>query len=673
MNKILSNIKTKILTLNSITTLQSPIGYESDDYTDVNLQTNYQNSLYITRALEIIQDAVASVDFNLYKIINTKGEYELVPTSELINLLYRPNPLQTKSEFWKLIIINYKLSGEAFIRIIKEEGKNKPAMLISLNPKDVEVRLTEQGEIKYKLSKPNGLQEELSSEDIVYFKNPNPNSQLRGFSILRPLYARIEAEIKATEYQANLFGKNGNPDGILNVKGGSDADMLGKIKQAFYNSFRGKNESNRVAVIGGDVTYTPLQTGNNTLDFIASKNNVRDEVFMALGVPKSLVTSDDVNRANSEAGLQQFMQFTISPMFKMILEVLNERFVIPNYGEEYFIQTQDLVLENKAQLLEEAKAGIDKWLTTNDIRQRYGYDPIDGGDVLNKMTGMQSFNNTEPQVLQNAFKTRQNLYTKLKHQEDFKAFRAKQLYKKATASPEFKVKFVKAINSVRDKGELLMKKEATKMFKEQMQRVLQKAEEVGINITTASDLFNYAKEKREVEKAVLPLYTTIAVQAGNVALTPIKIITSKGNSFVMNSVLYKQLEHRANLFSESVTDTTYEKISIIVADNLDKGVDEIKKGLKEYFIGISNTRAEAIARTESGYMTSLGTQMAYEESEVVEGKEWLSAGDNLVRDDHRDNEAEGVIGVKSAFQNGEHFPAENSINCRCALAPVVII
>lgn len=671
MNKILNNIKSKILTFSSVSYTSNPQGYEMDDITDSQLQNNYQNSLYISRALELIQDVVSTIDFNLFKIINTKGEYEEVKQSEIIDLLYKPNPIQTKSEFWRVLVVNYKLSGEAFIRIYRDEKTSQPTMLMNMSPKDVQVELTDEGIVKYKVYKQNGTEIELKAEEVIHIKNPNPNSQLRGFSILRPLMTRIEAEIKATEYQANLFGKNGNPDGILNIKGASadNADMLSKIKIAFYNSFRGKNEQNRVAVIGGDITYTPLQTGNNSLDFISSKNNVRDEVFMALGVPKSLVTSDDVNRANADAGLQQFMQFTISPMFKMILEVLNERFIIPNYGEQYFLNTQKLVTEDKAELLKEAQAGVNKWLTLNEVRERYGYDPLEGGDILN------TFNQfVEPSlpVLQNAFKIRKNLYNKLHYTEKFKQFRAKESYKKATSSPEFKLKFSNAINSVRDKGEALMQKEAKKFFNQQLKRVLAKADELGDNITTANDLFNHAKEKKETQKAVLPVYTTISVQAGNIALLPLKMISNKANNFVMTSVLYKQLEQRANLFSESVTDTTYEKISTIVADNLQNGVQEVKTALREMFVGMSSVRAEAIARTESGYMTSLGSQMAYEESEVVEGKEWLTTQDERVREEHVHLDGE-IVGKNEAFSNGERFPADQSINCRCALAPVVLI
>lgn len=675
-------VATKILGIDKVSFIENPSSYQSDDEDDISLQTGYQNSLYISRAIEVIQDAVSSVDFELFRLTGIDGEFEEVPASPLIDLLYKPNPLQTKSEFWRILVINLKLSGEVFIQKIHEARTLEPKMLVILNAKDMTVKITTEGVLSYEYHTMNGEIKTFTADDIIHIKNPNPTSQLRGFSILRPLLSRVEAEIKSTEYQTQLFGHNGNPDGLLTVKGVSDPNTLKTVKASFYNSFRGKNESNRVAVIGGEANYTPLNSAANTLDFIASKNNVRDEVFMALGVPKSLITSDDVNRANADAGLQQFMQFTIAPLFRMILEVFNERLVIPNYGEEYYLDTNKLVTEDRDLLIKEATAGINKWLFPNEVRDRFGYEPFEGGDVM-AVPSVFQFNpsdSTDPQANKRfkkakakaLFNLRPNHYKKLKHIAGFKQYMGKKAFIKASGDPIFKLKFSQAVNSVRDKGEGIMKKESKVYFKEQLGRVLAKLNEVGEHFTTANDIFDMEEEKKFAKNMVLPVYTTITVQAGNVALSPLKMITGKANYFVMNSVLYKKLEHRAKLFSDSVTSTSFDVISAIVADNMNEGVGKIAKILKEQYVGMSTTRAERIARTEAGYMTSLGSEMAYQESDVVDGKEWMTTGDGLVRDEHVQNDGE-IVGKYDAFSNGEHFPAESSINCRCTIAPVVKI
>ena len=75
----------------------------------------------------------------------------------------------------------------------------------------------------------------------------------------------------------------------------------------------------------------------------------------------------------------------------------------------------------------------------------------------------------------------------------------------------------------------------------------------------------------------------------------------------------------------------------------------------------------------SGAMNG-GQQLYYEES-GVEQKMWVSSGDAVVRDTHAAMNGE-IRRVKQSFSNGMEFPggdgpAEEVINCRCALSPYV--
>jgi hypothetical protein len=99
-------------------------------------------------------------------------------------------------------------------------------------------------------------------------------------------------------------------------------------------------------------------------------------------------------------------------------------------------------------------------------------------------------------------------------------------------------------------------------------------------------------------------------------------------------------------------------------------------------------RAETIVRTEVNRTFSLGAWKEMERSGEVLGsqlrKAWLDAGDDRVRDAHRkageDYSADKAIPMEEPFiVDGEElmFPldprgsAENTINCRCKLLPVV--
>lgn len=669
----------KILTNQSVT--DTPTGITSyntsDDSAESRLQGNaYQNSLYLQKGLSIIKDAISTVEFELYKVTNTKGETENVMIHPVLSLLDNPNPLQTKLEFLRITVVNFKLSGEFFWRIIKNE-KQQVIGLVNINPNQITVKLNDNAEIIYTIEGENG--KEYTTNDIIHGKDPSPSNPLRGTGVLRTVASRIQTEIASVEYQNGRFLRNDTPDGLLIYKTAAlTPDQMGELKKKWFQSFRGVNNKNRTAIIAGDVDYKQLSSQQSNLNFLEVQKQVRDDICMALGIPKSLITTDDVNRANADAGLEQFYRGTLAPLIQIILEAVNQKFIIPYYGEAYFIQTNKLVTEDKTLLLQELKEtvnGRNQVITVNEMRQRLGYDPIEGGDELNQAP-VNTFNSSQ---LQNnsyssrnakikSFTGRRNLYTELKAQEEQDTTINKIAVKKVLSSKSFKNTFIKAIEDVRDRGEHIIGKEMDSLFSEQYERAVKR---LNAGETTASAIFVKSEEKKVSKQAIMPLYEKISNMAGNVALSPVKTF-KKDAKFTMSERLAVKLNKRARLFSDSITDTTYDTIKDIVAENMSSGPNEVANKLKESFANMSATRAYTIARTESCYIASLASEEAYKQSDVVSGKEWLTTGDGAVRDEHVINDGQ-IVDKDAVFSNGESYPGEQTINCRCALSPVIDI
>ena len=84
----------------------------------------------------------------------------------------------------------------------------------------------------------------------------------------------------------------------------------------------------------------------------------------------------------------------------------------------------------------------------------------------------------------------------------------------------------------------------------------------------------------------------------------------------------------------------------------------------------SEQRAETIARTETAFADSRGNMIAYKESGVVSGKEWIMGSEHDIDDECDDNEAAGVIGLDDEFPSGDtEAPAHP--NCVCDVLPVL--
>jgi SPP1 gp7 family putative phage head morphogenesis protein len=79
------------------------------------------------------------------------------------------------------------------------------------------------------------------------------------------------------------------------------------------------------------------------------------------------------------------------------------------------------------------------------------------------------------------------------------------------------------------------------------------------------------------------------------------------------------------------------------------------------------SRASLIARTETA--DALGQSFEDRGKEMgIEGKEWITAGDDKVSDGCKENGAVGVIPFDNAFPSGDQRPPRFP-GCRCACAP----
>jgi HK97 family phage portal protein len=120
-----------------------------------------------------------------------------------------------------------------------------------------------------------------------------------------------------------------------------------------------------------------------------------------------------------------------------------------------------------------------------------------------------------------------------------------------------------------------------------------------------------------------------------------------------------------------------------VRDDLAKGLDqgesnaEIAKRIRAKFTGLSKSRSETIAQTETGAAYGHGRQEAMERSGIAY-KEWLTAKDDKVRAEHVRADGQ-VVAVDEPFTvDGEKLTgpcdsrgsARNVINCRCVAIPV---
>lgn len=140
-----------------------------------------------------------------------------------------------------------------------------------------------------------------------------------------------------------------------------------------------------------------------------------------------------------------------------------------------------------------------------------------------------------------------------------------------------------------------------------------------------------------------------------------------------NPAVQVAIRNRVNRLAGNVTRTTYGAIQKEVSAGTrgGEGINKIAERIQNVFSS-SDERATLIARTETIGALNAGEAIAAQESGLELSKEWLSEGDDRVRDSHR--ELDGVrIKFDEPFANGLMHPGDQSgtadeiCNCRCGL------
>jgi HK97 family phage portal protein len=690
----------------------------------------YSKSLYVFAAVNKIATKVSDIDLELHQITSAKGDNEEIMNHEILDLLTKVNPFQTRSEFLKTAWINKKVTGEAFwLKVRNNQGQVvelwnlRPDLMTVVSDPDTYVK-------HYELDKEDGGREIFDSEEIIHFKDPDPLNPFRGLSPLVASKSRIETEESATSYQSNFFKNNARPDALLVTEQALDGDQRTQMTSAWEERHQGRDNEARIGILEGGMKYQQVSISQREMDYIESMKFTRDDILVALGVPKSVMTTDDTSYANAETGLRMFLSETIIPEMRHLVEVLNAFLIAPDFGEQYMLDFDDPTPADREALRHDSTAAHGKWATINEIRFMNDLPPIEGGDVIADTSSQGGFQSGSPdgqtsdegtkqlsqiipmdevkyrkteEMRKKALKLlqgRPNLRRKFELHDTFRREISKSVKnaKKAvkTASKgkknkkvvkevdlddvgsmfgeeEIRKTYVDLINKRLDKRQKPFERELQSQFAQQMTRVLKNMDELedeqkGVYQKLSHSAINRIMKKDD-EKSLFAAFALpfLVEYAGDGAKDSATLV---GEEFDMTEQLTASMEKRSIFFADSVVDTTFNSLvrTLTEGTNNGEGIGDLKQRVRDVYGEIPDHRASLIARTEATNANNEGILEQFRTSDIVKGKEWIATLDDVTRDEHVELDGE-IAGVNKVFSNGLMFP--NEPNCRCVIGPAL--
>ena len=680
----------------------------------------YKKSLYVFACINKIAMKVASVDVKMYRIVNSAGDVKEIKAHPALDLIYKVNPFQTKTEFMEITMINLKCTGDAFWYKVRNNG-GQVVELWNIRP-DLMTIVTDPVEyIKgYEMRKNNGTKVFFAPEDIIHHKYPDPLNQYMGVAPIMAAQKRILTEEYATQWQTDFFLNSARPDGLIkNQNSTLSKDQKEDIRESWNKRHSGLKNAYKVAILEGGLDYQQISISQKEMDYIESLKFTRDDILVAFQVPKPIVAIvDDVNRANSETAMAIFLGETIKPEVNRLWEKANEQMILTDFGEDFYVEPEDPTPENREIKLKEYETGLkNRYLLINEVRALEGMPPIKGGwsfygtlaeiPMGGLSVGEQKMlfqkvmddGKENEKIITNAktvkkvdwrgkywLKKKFEIYEEIE-KEALKVFKEDYEKRFSTGKNTKQKKFISLlkdaemkkiyydmINKKVDKLTDNLKDSADGFFGAQEKRVLEKLakkkSKASLKKISAEGILNYDKEVGLTIDFIIPFIEKYLKDSGQEALN----MLAPQEDFQDSNHIQAIIEKRAKMFAETVNSTTLEKLGKTLAEGISdgEGIVDLRNRVEEVYEEFPEYRSEMIARTEATAANNEGALQGFKQSDVATGKEWINSGDSKVRDSHKNGSGVGgeIVKLDEEFSNGLMYPSEP--NCRCVIGPAFL-
>lgn len=248
-------------------------------------------------------------------------------------LLRDPNPYQSGNQLMRYSLLWYALRGEVFWLLTGPGGRrlapgDLPAQVWPIGP-DLLEPLQEgyrRGElVSWRLSVPDWLPLDLAKErtldlgldEVVQFKQPNPQNPMRGMSRLTAVAQSIETDLLAKGHVRSVLQNSAVPKGLITYEGTLSVEQQTEYLRRWNEQFKGDLGAGRTALMAQGFKYQTIAMSPDDLQFVEREGLDRDEILAVMGCPRSVVgVTEFLNYATQLGQDLNFWDKTILPIFR---------------------------------------------------------------------------------------------------------------------------------------------------------------------------------------------------------------------------------------------------------------------------------------------------------------------------------------------------------------------
>lgn len=317
--------------------------------------------------------------------------FEEIKGHPFIDLLEKPNPLQSGKQFMREFLGYFEITGNSFVYAAEPgsgHNANIPQQLWTVPSPCVSiVQGTRTDPVKgYKISYyGDGI---IEARKIIHMKSFNPVVDYTGSDFLYGMSKMTTLRLDLSQYkeaqvaQGTLFHNMG-PRGLLsgNSEYGPDEKTAIAIKDKFEAVHTGPLQGGGIMVTPADVKFTAIGLSPVDLDLMASKGDTLQAICGVWRYPKELFTGAQ-NVSSQGENNKKFVTSCVLPLLRDKDDTLT-MFARKTYKDESLVYISDTqyfpeLQPNRKELADWLKL-MEENLTKDEIRAALDYDELPGG------------------------------------------------------------------------------------------------------------------------------------------------------------------------------------------------------------------------------------------------------------------------------------------------------
>lgn len=631
----------------------------------------YEQIPSVYKAVKALCDNVPQAEL-ITREMKSQEEIENPNALAVLDLLNKPNPLQSQNDFIQETVGIYALEGEVMILKMTSLGqlagtRNLPAELHAYSRRDAK-KIKEGKRIVAFMIDGNSY----PPEQVIHIKDFSPYSKTDPTSPDKPLQNLMDLDWLTGVYNKAFFDNGATPPfAITTEKNLTDAQRT-RFTQDWNDQFKGAKKQHKTALLEAGMKPVPFGVSHKDMDFLEQKKYTREEILGNWRAPKALFNiTDDLNYATFQGQMKVFWLYGILPILGKISDALNRHLVWafdPSIYVEFDTRNVPAFQEDLQSKITSAKDLFAIGVPLNDINEKLdlGFDEYPWGETWWMPFSLQDVNqaNLPPdpatEIPPAEEDPKDDEAKKSKSRFDVKKAKAWKNWESKQAPVE--KKFQKAVN--RFIFELRKKAlEGLYSHEKAFPGLTEKKLELGIS---------WAQEALDLIKESTP-YIYASMMEG-VAFGKDMIDGPGVNMDLLKSRVMAQTQSRVRRMN-LVTNTISKELTKQMDAGLVAGetVNQIADRIRHTF-NVAGNRSMTIARTETSGAVNDGSLLYYTEVGVKQ-VEWITAHDEYVRKSHHDCESAGPVDIGKTFPNGLRYPGDamgspaETCNCRCTLAP----